>query len=163
MASFELLGLDLRSPILYAGLENPPLSGAPISGRALLPGTPFPEAGLGEDLLEDEEELFVFEEAQLVSFDPDEGPRLSRPLPRPAFYGRRMDGGGYKLSAGSYSFLQWRVSSEAELMDGLEWFARELWWERADAIGPYLLRRLREEGKIATQALRRTKGPSSIC
>jgi hypothetical protein len=40
-------------------------------------------------------------------------------------------------------------------MTGLEWFARETWWEKAGGRGPYILRRVREDGGLATQALRR--------
>jgi hypothetical protein len=42
-------------------------------------------------------------------------------------------------------------------MEGLEWFAREAWWERSAALGPYILRRVREDGRLATQALRRLR------
>jgi hypothetical protein len=42
-----------------------------------------------------------------------------------------------------------------ELSAGIEWFAREIWWQRIGASGPYMLRRVREDGGLATQALRR--------
>jgi hypothetical protein len=169
MPSFELLTLDLRSPLEYGGLENPPLSGAPLSGRVLMPGASgiLVELGLGADMAEGEEELFLFDEESLVEFDPDEGPMLRRPMPGPRYYGRRPGPGkeptggatfpSARLDAGSYSFLQWRPRDEAELTEGLEWFARECWWERSGARGPYFLRRVREDGKLATQALRRVQ------
>ena len=213
MAGMELLTLDLRSPLEYSGLENPPLSGALLEGR---------------DMEDGEEELFLFDEEELVAFDPDDGPSLRRPLPRPRFYGRRPRRDGvpgasksdgrlarishskiglsarsdeneersvlfarehrveeattrsarfcglaanaisvllswkkaarhekYGLAAGEYVFLQWRPRDVEELMEGLEWFARQAWWERAAAKGPYILRRVREDGRLATQALRR--------
>jgi len=167
MSSFELLTLDLRSPIEYRGLENPPMSGAPLSGRVLVPGAAASilELGLGADMAEGEEELFLFDDEDIVDFDPDDGPRLRRPLPGPRYYGRRKahgealageaSGPSARLEAGSYTFLQWRPRDEAELMEGLEWFARESWWERSATRGPYFLRRVREDGKLATQALRR--------
>jgi hypothetical protein len=168
MRNFELLTLDLRSPLVYPGLENPPLSGAPLSGRAPMPSASgrLVELGLGADLVEGEEELFLFDEEELVSYDPDEGPKLLGPLPRPRFYGRRPAGPGserigsssMELRAGGYAFLQWRPQDDAELMEGLEWFARESWWERVGAVGPYILRRVIEHGKLATQALRRLRG-----
>jgi hypothetical protein len=164
MADFELLTLDLRSPLAYSGLENPPLAGAPLSGKALLPTASgaLAELGLGSDMEEGEEEIFLFDEEELVAFDPDEGPRLRRPLPRPRYYGRRGAGRGAPglplpggMAAGSYVFLQWRPLDEEGLLRGLEWFAQEAWWERASALGPYILRRVSEDGKLATQALRR--------
>jgi hypothetical protein len=173
MTDFELLTLDLRSPLSYSGLENPPLTGAPLSGRAFLPTASgsLVELGLGADMAEGEEELFLFDEEELVDFDPDEGPKLRRPLPRPRYYGRRpapgagvfgddnsvsaAGGPAARLAAGGYAFLQWRPRDEEELLVGLEWFAREAWWERSAARGPYILRRVREDGRLATQALRR--------
>jgi hypothetical protein len=167
MTGFELLTLDLRSPLEYRGLENPPLSGAPLSGSFPMPVAEdaLLELRLGCDMTEGEEEVFLFDEEDLVDFDPDEGPKLRRPLPGPRFYGRRpapgkdLVGGAAlpaaKLEGGNYSFLQWRPRDESELAEGLEWFARESWWERSGARGPYILRRVREDGKLATQVLRR--------
>jgi hypothetical protein len=170
MPSFELLSLDLRSPLEYGGLENPPLSGAPLSGTVLIPAAEGSvlELGLGADMSEGEEELFLFDEGDIVDFDPDDGPKLRRPLPGPRYYGRRPAPGkafaggsgapSAKLEAGSYAFLQWRPRDEGELLEGLEWFARESWWERSAACGPYFIRRVREDGRLATQALRRLRG-----
>jgi hypothetical protein len=170
MAAFDLLTLDLRSPLAYPGMENPPLAGAPLKGKALLPSPAggFTEVGLGMDMAEGEEELFLFDPEELVAFDPDEGPRVDAPLPRPRFYGRRSPKGGAdpaaageakpsvaSLAIGSYAFLQWRPKDEDELLSGIEWFAKEAWWERLDAKGPYIVRRVREDGQLATQALRR--------
>jgi len=161
MSDFALLTLDLRSPLAYSGLENPPLQGAPFSGSAFLPAASgsLVERRLGVDMAEGEEELFLFDEEELVGFDPDEGPSLRRPLPQPRYYGRRpiQAGSAAELKAGGYVFLQWRPRDEAELLEGLEWFARESWWERSQAIGPYILRRVREDGRLATQALRRLR------
>jgi hypothetical protein len=169
MAGYELLTLELRSSILYAGIESPPLAGIPFDGRVLMPDRSgaFAELGVGEGLAEGEEELFLLDPEDLVAFDLDEGPEIRRPLPSPRFYGRH--GGGERessastgpssmsLEAGAYIFLQWRPRDEGELAEGLEWFARESWWERAGVSGPYLLRRVREEGGLATQALRRIR------
>jgi hypothetical protein len=161
MADFELLTLDLRSPLAYSGLENPPLVGAPLLGAVLLPAASgsLLELRMGADMADGEEELFLFDEEELVGFDPDEGPNLRRPLPRPRFYGRLPAPAGAargtELAAGSYAFMQWRPGDEEELSEGLEWFAREAWWERSAARGPYILRRVREDGALATQALRR--------
>ncbi len=164
----ELLSLDLRSPLDYSGLENPPLTGAPFRGTTHLPSGSgsLLEVGIGDDLVEGEEEIFLFDEEDLITFDPDEGPALRRPLPRPRFYGRRGGsergvagafgaGSSARLPTGAYAFVQWRPRDEGSLMTGLEWFARETWWEKAGGRGPYILRRVREDGGLATQALRR--------
>jgi hypothetical protein len=172
MPSFELLTLDLHAPLPYEGLENPPLSGAPFQGTVLMPssGGAALEAQIGLGLAEGEEEILLFEEAALIDFDPDQGPRIESALPAPGFYGRApaaarpADGRApgpsatrRELPRGRYAFMQWRPSDEGELAEGLEWFARELWWERTQAEGPYIVRRLREDSELATQALRRIK------
>ena len=163
MAEMELQTLDLRIALAYTGLENPPLEGVPLAGKTMVPdgSGSFIQAGLGEEMTEGEEELFLFDEEELIAFDPDEGPRLCRPLPRPSFYGRlsssdppEAEGTARALPAGTYVFSQWRPRDKKELLDGIEWFAREAWWERAATKGPYILRRLREDGRLATQILR---------
>lgn len=168
MASYSLLILDLRSALAYEGVENPPLSGAPFAGSILAPLSEgeVVELPIGEALEEGEEELFLFDEDALIRFDPDDGPRLAAELPSPGFYGRSARQGGpsgraaperRELPRGKYAFMQWRPARAAELSLGLEWFARETWWERSEAEGPYILRRIREDGKLATQVLRRIK------
>ncbi len=180
MATYDLLELELHAPLAYRGLENPPLAGLPLEGSILLPaegGALLPFA-LGAGLAEGEEELFAFEADTLVAFDPDEGPRLARPLPAAAFYGRSSGGacpgcaarsrggppeprpapaGGVELGlpVGRYLFLQFRPADQEGLAEGIEWFAREAWWEGKRAEGPYLLRRVKEDHKLATQILRR--------
>ena len=63
MPRLELLGLDLRSDLPFSGLENPPMTGAPLAGKAFLPDASgaLAEAGLGEDMDEGQEELFLFD------------------------------------------------------------------------------------------------------
>ena len=166
MPDLELLTLDLRAPLAYPGLENPPIPGIPLSGRAFAGAASgvLAEARLGEDLEEGMEEIFLLDGEELVLFDPDEGPRLRSPLPAPRYYGRRESGaaspeaGAYTLAPGEYAFVQWTPRDAEELERGLEWFARETWWERMAVCGPYVLRRVREHSRLATQALRRLAG-----
>jgi hypothetical protein len=75
-----------------------------------------------------------------------------------------------RLEAGSWLFTQWRSGKDegpaagdlaaddlaaGDLARGLEWFAREAWWQRRALEGPWLLRLVKEDGRIACQALRR--------
>lgn len=153
MPELNLLNLRLHAPLRYSGMENPPFVGL---GR---PGDPWTALVRPE---EGHEELFVFEAEDLVVFDPDEGPRAVRPLPAPRFHGRGLALGErpaeaeseHALPRGDYLFMQWRPAGEDELLAGIEFFAREAWWEGAKATGPYLLRRVLEDGKVATQLLR---------
>lgn len=215
MPDFTLLTLRLHAPIPYEGIENPPFAGlpSPAEARDLSPGHEKSGRPAGKAGLEDgEEELFVFDESGLVAFDPDDGPRVSLPLPPPSFYGRAVQAkrpgreagnkppesagavggaeaaslenagaalpegagsadtegalappresamaaprGEYALRPGAYLFMQFRPIDEEELRGGLEWFARESWWEGAEARGPYVVRRVAEDGKLATQVLR---------
>jgi hypothetical protein len=165
MDDHALLDLDLRSPLRYWGMENPPFAGAPLSGKIPLRSTGggLTEVALGEGLAEGEEELIVFDEVELVHFDAEQGPLLARPLPPPRFYGRSASGGGkdYALPRGSYVFMQYRPREAGEFEEGIEWFAREAWWEGKEAAGPYLIRRLKEHGKLAVQILRRLRAANS--
>lgn len=146
MAMLKLLNLRLHAPLPFMGLENPPLGAGALFA-------------LPADLAEGAEELFVFPQEGLISFDPDDGPRAAKTLPLPAFHGRGGRGAAalgspWSIPAGSYLFMQFRPQEEAEFLEGLEWFAREAWWEGQKSQGPWLVRRLREDGGLATQILR---------
>jgi hypothetical protein len=165
MPSFNLLTLHLHAPLSFRGIENPPFAGfdVPESLAAFLSGSEAtPTADSHASPAEAQEEVFVFDAEDLIGFDPDEGPGLSSPLPSPRFYGvscARGDsppegGCGYNIPPGGYNFMQWRPQGRAELVAGIEWFARECWWEQEGASGPYFIRRLIEDGKIATQLFR---------
>jgi len=149
MALPSLLNLDLRESLAYRRLEGP----APGSEgfRPELPG------------LEGEERLYLFGETLLV-WGP-EGPRCSPTLPLPLVLGTR-GGAGHEeagndpllLEAGAWLFMQWRPGSPTELAQGIEWFAREAWWERRSVEGPPHLRLVREDGRVAYQLLWRLAG-----
>ncbi len=57
------------------------------------------------------------------------------------------------LAPGLYAFTQWRAPDAPSLMEGIEYFAREIWWEGVECRGPWILRRVAEDGRIATQLL----------
>jgi hypothetical protein len=167
MASYELFTLDLHAALLYTGIEHPPFKAAPLSGSVLIPhedGRLY-EVPTGLGLAEDEEEVFLFDAEKLAEFDADNGPELVPSLPAPDFYGRRLSAGSsvfkgssferLELPRGRYAFMQWRAVSDEELRLGLEWFIRETWWEQMNVEGPFVMRRLCEDGKPATQILRR--------
>lgn len=60
----------------------------------------------------------------------------------------------YVLAARDYIFSQWRQSDFATLEEGLENFVRQVWWEQRKCEGPWILRRIREDGGVAFQGLR---------
>jgi hypothetical protein len=169
MQEFKLLSLRLHAPLPFEGVENPPFRGLDAgSASGLMDG--IPQAGRSE--AEGREEIFVFDAEELTSYDADEGPRAAESLPAPSFHGRSVARGQapgdavlrdavlrdgalpYSLSPGVYLFMQWRPANDDELREGIEWFAREAWWEGEKPCGPYIIRRLVEDGKVATQIFR---------
>lgn len=148
-ATPTLLTLELRSLILFP--EPLEATDAPLA----LAATECGEAG-AELLFTLPDELFI---------EGDEGPRrrgrFVAPMPvrarreasGPA--GGEGDRGGIGLAEGLWFFMQWRPGDEEELLNGIEWFARELWWERRATEGPRFLRVVREDGKLAWQLLQR--------
>lgn len=102
----------------------------------------------------------------------DAGPRAAPSLPAPERIG--------SIPPGRYRFMQWRPCAEAaaelpasgimeapgpagarDLREGIEYFARELWWADEKTEGPWYFRALREDGKVAYQLLRRATAPRS--
>ena len=95
-------------------------------------------------------ELFwAFEDKGNFVQSSEQGPILAKPLPHP----RLLD----ELSEGDYFFLQWRQKDYDTVEEGLENFARQLWWEGAEGRGPWILRVLNEGGSLTYQALRARK------
>lgn len=68
------------------------------------------------------------------------------------------DPGVLCLEPGVYGFLQGTADSPEDWLGLVERFARQAWWERLDCEGPYILRRVREEGRWAAQVWRRRAG-----
>lgn len=156
----RLLTLNLRDCIEYP--EALPV--VTIEGD-FYPAGPSEEGG---------EELHRFG-LDLVTMGP-EGPRCRRPLPSPeASYRRRgrensaietraqegrtdaraVADPGSRLETGFWLFAQWRPAAGGELALGIEWFAREAWWEGRKLEGPLYLRLVREDGGLAFQLLGR--------
>ncbi|HUX40459.1 MAG TPA: hypothetical protein VMV83_04745 [Rectinemataceae bacterium] len=165
----RLLTLDLR-----AGIEYPEALYVVTTRGDFYPAGPLDEG---------DEELHRFD-LDLVPMGP-EGPRCRRPLPPPeASYRRRgRESGavearakegraeeertemranastGSRLVAGLWLFTQWRPADGGELALGIEWFAREAWWEGRELEGKLFLRLVREDGKLAFQILGRLARP----
>lgn len=108
--------------------------------------------------VEGEELLLAFPEFPSPFVDdpvegPDSGPRLAPGLSSDILPPAEAIAG---IPPGDYSFMQWRPGFDAgaSLREGLEHFARDLWWAGEKTEGPWLFRALREDGKIAFQLLR---------
>ncbi len=157
MRQTELKILRLHAPLRYAP--------APISG-----GRPFPPR---ERPSEGAEDAALYEPDSIVRFDPRDGPRALPSLPEPAAAGwapassaphgtvRDTFGpGALCLEPGAYGFLQGAAASEGEWLGLIEAFARQAWWEGTECEGPYIVRRVREDGRWAAQVWRRLAGES---
>jgi hypothetical protein len=118
------------------------------------------------------ETVLLYSPESLVRFDEAEGPRVLREPGRPEACGISGETGCERISGspaddapearivlepGLYAFMQWRVRDSASMREGIEYFAREAWWEGRSIVGPWILRRVAEEGKIATQLLAKLK------
>ena len=147
--TLALLTLDLRRPLLF------PEPLASTAGPLVLASKECGEEG--------DELLFALPE-DLVVEGPD-GPRCTGRVDGPLQAWARREAGisgkgeevgaGFRLAEGHWHFMQWRPGDGVELLEGVEWFARELWWEDRAAEGALFLRVVREEGKLAWQLLRR--------
>ncbi|MEI6387996.1 MAG: hypothetical protein WCQ50_15310 [Spirochaetota bacterium] len=141
-----LLELDLRSDIIFTGTLRVPI----------YPDGFFP---LGPDT-EEAGELYLFSPDSFEATEDGPRARLPHPLPYAAFSSAPgLDEGagapGFCIEAGAWLFAQWRPASAEDLDLGMEWFAREAWWEQKRLDGPWLLRLVREDGQTAFQLLRR--------
>lgn len=89
-----------------------------------------------------------------------EAPRVRGDLPPPVFRGLPATPGeaaDLVLGAGDWAFLQpaRAPADHGELLDLLEGFARDLWWEGAACEGPLYVRGVFEDGRRAVQLWRR--------
>jgi hypothetical protein len=116
------------------------------------------------------ETVLLYAPRSLIRFDDADGPRALREPGRPDAFGVSGEPGCERktgipadeaaaprivLEPGLYAFMQWRVRDAASIREGIEFYARETWWEGLSIVGPWILRRVAEEGKIATQLLGR--------
>ncbi len=165
----ELLSLDLRSPLVYTGLENPAIAGAPLRGTTLLPSPPARCGSSAWARTWEKAKRKCSSSTPRISSPstPTRVQSFAVPFPPPRFYGRRGATAEDAPPARSRRILgrhapggRLRVFPMAALRRGGsdrgDRVVRErTWWERTAATGPYILRRLREDGKLATQALSR--------
>ncbi len=150
MRETELKILRLHAPLRYVP--------APAWAGRSVPPREVPSEGA--------ENAALYEPGSVVRFDPRDGPRALPSLPEPAASGSAPSvpasdtagPGALCLESGAYGFLQGSASSEGEWLGLIEAFARQAWWEGVECEGPYVLRRVREDGKWAAQVWRRLAG-----
>lgn len=150
----ELKTLILHTPIRYRRRTTSAVSGFPFAEN--------------DKPADGEERLAVYSEDSIVRMDPAEGPRVSDRLPPPEVLAEGVRGGEtppppetvLSLERGVHGFLQGRASTEKELLSLLEEFARQAWWEGMDCRGPFIVRRVFEDGRWATQVWRRASKDS---
>lgn len=145
MADPELKTLRLHAALRFREIPIPP--NFPFGGP------PSPADG--------DETLALYEPDSVIRFDPEDGPRSAGRLPPPFAFAEKTAPGipaakpGLELEPGVYGFLQVRAATMEELVRHLEDFARQAWWERMDCRGPYVVRRVFEDRRWATQIWRR--------
>lgn len=108
-----------------------------------------------------DDSLWVFDPADLIATHPDDGPRVKLPLSSASFSGKLVDspdspeGVLFTIPSGEYVFLQWRKADYLAVEEGIEDFVRQIWWEDMNTEGPWMLRMVREDDRVAYQGLRR--------
>ncbi len=146
--------LHLHRAFFYTPMEKPAsVDEAALSGLA---------AQYGECLL-------VFAETGLSTIT-DDGPALSvAPIPIAVYKAVPQEvPGGFSLDSGDYLFFQWRArnasgsapishASSPPLFQILEEVLREAWWQRIECSGPWFLRLVPEDERVALQILRRAR------
>jgi hypothetical protein len=171
---FELLHLDLRSPLSY-------LVPAGEKTRDLQQCWPL------HPLAEGDEELYAFDADRAIVDDTENGPAIARPLPnshfaaggrgkadraadeaaagaieggyavRPIAHADRSPGmETFHLPAGGYAFAQFQADDMQALVAAMDDFVKECWWQRVLVSGPLYLRRVGEDGAAKLQLLRRS-------
>jgi len=147
--NIDLKVLHLRHALRYVPMERPAsIDEMALSGLALR---------FGECLL-------VFKESNL-SMMTDEGPRLSSSLAPESSYRTESDerAATYSLAPGDYLFFQWRARNAAGQVAAPSFFpileeaVREAWWQGVGCEGPWFIRLVSEDEKVAIQALRKLK------
>lgn len=99
----------------------------------------------------DESRIWLFPAAGILEEDTEDGPRLKASLP--LHWMASFPSG--ELEPGEYLLCQWRSSDHVSLEKGFEEFIRQAWWEGEETTGPWILRLVNEDGKLAIQGLRR--------
>jgi hypothetical protein len=95
--------------------------------------------------------ILTFAPEEIVVDDPEKGPGLRRPLPKPI----PRSPSAPALPPGDYVFSQWRRGDYASIEEGFEDFIRQVWWEEKKTEGPWILRVVAEDGDTAFQGLRK--------
>jgi len=152
--NIDLKVLHLQRPLRYAPMERP---------------ASVDETALSELAARCRECLLAFD-ANSLSTLTDDGPALTGTLvPSAAYAIAAADGQErFELAPGDYLFFQWRAknasgraanghASGPPLSQIFEEIVREAWWQRLECSGPWFLRLVPEDGRLALQILRRVE------
>ena len=130
------------------------------------------EATLGELAARCGECLLVFDETGLPKMTDDGPALLGTPLPNAAYRvaedTKAEEPEVFALAPGDYVFFQWRArnssggapighASATPLFQIFEEVLREAWWQGIECSGPWFLRLVPEDGRLALQILRRAR------
>lgn len=127
----------------------------------------FGDAALEEYTRRGGESLLEFDDGTLISTAED-GPHIQGIPQADVAYCATTQAGrgnGFELEAGAYLFFQWRAQGAAAQgcearplwTNMLEEVAREIWWQGIVVEGPWFLRLIPEDNRIAFQILRRIR------
>ena len=136
----------MPSPIIRHLHLSKTLTCSPEAG---VPGQVPSSGGPGPD----ESRIWLLPPDEILEEFMEDGPRLKASFPR-NWMSLFPTG---SLEPGDYLFCQWRQSDYPSLERGLEEFMRQVWWDGEETTGPWILRLVHEDGKLAIQGLRRVQ------
>lgn len=113
---------------------------------------------LAKESAEESEFLLCWEYDAIIQ-NGDDGPRIREDIPAArAFEKAGQERQDASLKSGLWLFCQGRAENLKEMMEIVEWFAREAWWVQASIFGPLYVRMVKEDKKLAVQVLMQQEG-----